>query len=500
MINGIDKTPSSRKHSPSGVLHWMKRVIKECNRVQLDWNEEAVHDLRVALRRCRSMADGISRVDPDRAWRRMKRGARELFHALGELRDAQVLEGWVRKFAPAADPVRQLLMQRLDARVQLYRHAAEESLERFDRKRWRHLAAHLAKRARAIPHDGLVAQHLALEYWQAAHDLHAQACRRRSRVAWHRVRIALKRFRYCAENFLPRRYEDWSTGLKRAQDLLGEVHDLDMLHVALRSVRFQVPSEDITRWDEKIARERAERLNEYRRLAGGDASVFGVWRAGLPRGAREQAAAMARLSAWAAFLNSDSRHSRHLADLALQLYDGLSAAGVDEFFREVRGRRLLHAAALLHDVGRSRGEKGHHKASYRLIRDLPPPMGWSADDMPWIALVARYHRGAEPRAGHEGFSSLGLAEQQGLLWLAAILRLADGLDGERDGRISRLNVQAAPEAILIRARGYVHDLFSASHLAERKHLLEAVARRPVIIRAEDIRPATVLPMRTSLAS
>ena len=496
----MGKTSSSSKHLRSGVLPWMKRVLRGCDRVQLDWNEDAVHDLRVALRRCCSMADGISRVDPDRAWHRMKRSARELFRALGNLRDAQVLEGWVRKFAPTDDPVRQLLLQRLAARRQLHRQEADEALERFDRKKWRHLAAHLAKPARAVSPDGLVAQHLALEYWKGAHDLHVQACHRRSRLAWHRVRIALKRLRYCAENFLPHRYEDWSTSLKRVQDLLGEVHDLDTLYAALRPIRRQVSPEDMARWEEKIASERAERLNEYRRVAKGDESVFNFWRAGLPLGAREQAAAMARLTAWAAFLDCDSRHSHHLADLALQLYDGLSAAGVHEFFREARGRRILHAAALLHDVGRSEGEKGRHKASYRLIRDLPPPLGWFADDMRWIALVARYHRGAEPRASHEGFSSMGLAEQQGLLWLAAIVRLADGLDGERDGRISRLTVQVAPEALLIRARGYVQDLFSASHLAERKHLLESVARRPVIVRAEDIQPAAVLPMRASLAS
>jgi exopolyphosphatase/guanosine-5'-triphosphate,3'-diphosphate pyrophosphatase len=430
----------------------------------------------------------------------MKRNAGKLFQSLGDLRDVQVIESWTRKFAPADNPLRQLLMQRLAVRKQLHREEAKNALEQFDRKKWRHLAVHLAKRVRVIPLDGLVAQHLALEYWKDAHELHMQASHRRSRVAWHRLRIALKRLRYCAENFLPQRYEGWRWSLKRAQDLLGELHDLDMLHRALISVRHQVAAKDFAHWKEKIARERTERLDEYRRRAKGDESIFNLCRSALPHGAREQSAAMARLAAWARSLGSDSRNSRHLADLALQLCDGLSAANVHEFFCEARGRRILHAAALLHDVGRSEGEKGRHKASYRLIRDLPPPVGWSADDMRWIALVARYHRGAEPRANHEGFSSLGMLEQQNLLWLAAILRLADGLDGERDGRISRLTVQVAPEALLIRARGYVNDLFSASHLAERKHLLETVACRPVIVRAEDVQTAAVLPLRTSLAS
>ncbi len=490
----------SRKRSPTGLLRWMKRVVKECGRVQRDWDADAVHDLRVALRRCRSMADSVRQVDSDRSWRRMKRSARDLFRALGALRDTQVLEDWSRKLAPAEDPVRERLLARLATLETLRRQEAEEALDQFDRKEWRHMSANLAARARRITPDGLVAQHIALERWREASLLHERARRARSRVAWHRVRIGLKRFRYTAENFLPRHYQDWAPGLKRVQDLLGEVHDLDMLRILLRAVRREVTSEDWSRWDERINHERRERLDEYRRLTSGPVSLFEVWRAGLPRGHRQESAAMARFALWASFLDPDPRHAHHVAELSLQIFDGLVEARVHEFFREARARRILQAAALLHDVGRSEADRGHHKNSYRLIRDLQPPLGWTADDMRWVALVARYHRGAEPRDTHEGFASLGLAEQQGLLWLAAILRFADGLDSERDGRISRIRVDVAPEALLMRARGYVHDLFSASHMAERKHLLESVARRPVVVRTEEPQPANLLQMRASLAS
>jgi CHAD domain-containing protein len=39
-----------------GLLYWMERVLKERARVLASPGEEAVHDLRVALRRCRSLA------------------------------------------------------------------------------------------------------------------------------------------------------------------------------------------------------------------------------------------------------------------------------------------------------------------------------------------------------------------------------------------------------------------------------------------------------------
>jgi hypothetical protein len=44
----------------------------------------------------------------------------------------------------------------------------------------------------------------------------------------------------------------------------------------------------------------------------------------------------------------------------------------------------------------------------------------------------------------------------------------------------------------LRAEGYVHDLFSASHLAERKHLLEAITARPVIVRSKSLARVPVL--------
>ena len=45
---------------------------------------------------------------------------------------------------------------------------------------------------------------------------------------YHRLRIAIKRFRYIVENFLPLQHAAWSDDLKQVQDLLGEVHDLDV--------------------------------------------------------------------------------------------------------------------------------------------------------------------------------------------------------------------------------------------------------------------------------
>jgi CHAD domain-containing protein len=482
----------------SGLGHWMKRVLKECQRARNGLEAEAVHDLRVALRRCRSMADGLLETDPSPVWKKMKRAGRKLFRALGELRDTQVAMEWARKLAPADDPVRARLLASLAEREQEARSSAEDALDRFDRKQWRHWSDELPRRARRIPRDGLVFQHLVLEQWTAAKELHQRARRRRSQAAYHQVRIGIKRFRYTVENFLPRRHEEWGADLKHVQDLLGDIHDLDVLRATLRRGGIAPHAEERARWSHWIEAERARRIAEYHARMSGENSLFAAWRAALPEGKRLEQAAFAKLGAWAGFLDPDFNHSRHVAALALNLFDGFAAAGLNGVFREARTRRLLQGAALLHEVGRSECDAGHHKASYRLIRDFPPPLGWTREEMCWMALVARYHRGAEPREEHEGFAAFSPAEQQSIVWLAALLRLADAFDAQHDRRVTRLEVEVAREGVVVRGRGYLNDLFSAGHVAERKHLLESICAKPVIVRSDAMEMG--IPALNSLAS
>jgi len=478
------KAGASKKSTPreSGLAFWMQRVLEECDRAGENFAADPVHDLRVALRRCRSMADGLMAMDPDPAWKQMKKAGKRLFSSLGELRDAQVMAEWVVRLGEPGDPVSSTLLQFLSDRETQLKHEAAQALQEFDRKQWKKWGASLARRAARIRAGSLIFKHLALERWTEAYALHGAALRNRSQLAFHRLRIGLKRFRYIVENFLPEQHKGWIGDLKELQDLLGEVHDLDVLWATALQINAFPDNEARSRWHARIVKERAHRIESYRSKMLRKTSLWQVWRAELPAGRQIESAALSRLKLWASLLDPDFRHSIHVARLALQLCDGLPARKQLEDHHAKQQRAILQLAALLHDVGRSKEEKNHHKATHRLIRQLTPPLGWSEEQLRMAGIVARYHRGALPGAGQKALAGLSASQRPAALRLAGILRLANAFDADHAGRIQRLEVHERNGVLAIAAQGYSPRDRMAEGIAAARHLLETVYRRPVMVK------------------
>src|SRR5690348_8947647 len=196
------QTPQARERR-FGIGHWMERVLAECDKANRELAPDPVHDLRVALRRCRSLADGMRLVDPDSAWKRMHRAGKHLFSSLGELRDAQVMIEWVLRLGRRDDPATTALKEFLAAEEVRLKKLAAEALQSFDQKQWDGWMGHLAKRGDRLQPNSLVFRHIALERWMEAYQLHRQALRNRTQTSYHQLRIGIKRFRYTVENFLP---------------------------------------------------------------------------------------------------------------------------------------------------------------------------------------------------------------------------------------------------------------------------------------------------------
>ena len=121
--------------------------------------------------------------------------------------------------------------------------------------------------------------------------------------------------------------------------------------------------------------------------------------------------------------NYDEAHHQQVAKLALSIFDQTKRL----HHLDSRAREWLEYAALLHDIGWHIGHSGHHKHSYYLIKngDLE---GFSPVELEIIGNVARYHRRSMPKKSHDAYMSLTLAERAVVDKLAAILRVADGLD------------------------------------------------------------------------
>jgi exopolyphosphatase/guanosine-5'-triphosphate,3'-diphosphate pyrophosphatase len=161
---------------------------------------------------------------------------------------------------------------------------------------------------------------------------------------------------------------------------------------------------------------------------------------------------------------ADEAHGLQVAQLALQLFDQLAEADLHSLGD--RERRILLAAAVLHDIGQFVGYRSHHKHTLYLLANSELP-GFSPHEMLLVANVSRYHRKSEPSPRHESFARLPDADQRTVTQLAAILRLVDALDREHRQLVSALQVKLDGRDLELRLEGR-GDLLIEKWLIRRK--------------------------------
>jgi CHAD domain-containing protein len=477
-ITALPGSPSEHRT----LSYWMERVLKQLEHVRKAPDTDAVHDLRVAIRRCRSVAAVLEEVDPDPAWPQMRRVPRKLFRKLGQLRDVQVMDEWVRKLSSDHDPVRTQLRSSFQANDPELQQAALRAAEKFDGKSWRRLERKLRKRARFVPAGSLAAQCLAVERFEEARELHTRAQRTDKPKPWHELRIGLKRLRYTVENLLPEQYAVWSENLKRLQDLLGEVHDLDVLAAMVRQTAAPAAVDSANAWVETIHRERSQRIETYRQLTLGKTSIWNDWRHGLPQGGRLALAAMARIRVTARATDTRPRRTAQVSRIAIAVFDALRRAHAAPVFAEHTMRRVLRAAARLQRIGDAVDAPAHNKAAQRFLRDLPLPPSWTFEEWELLARTIRYHRGAEPTADRGSFSRLHEEEQKNVRALAGVLRLARALRKCGVDSCAGMRAEKSPDAVIVHVPSLVDSADTAARLAVGKHFLETYLGKPLILK------------------
>jgi exopolyphosphatase/guanosine-5'-triphosphate,3'-diphosphate pyrophosphatase len=175
----------------------------------------------------------------------------------------------------------------------------------------------------------------------------------------------------------------------------------------------------------------------------------------------------------------DVAHGRHVAALALSLFDQL---------RELHGlgsadRRLLMAAALLHDIGMFIGHRRHHRHSLYIILHSELP-GLTPTEIQVVGNTARYHRKGHPAPHHEEYMELRESERQRVTRLAALLRIADGLDREHLQMVHDVRARIGGNEVTLELEGSGDLLLERWAVQRKAGLFEQTFGREIKLRTE----------------
>ncbi|HYF92525.1 MAG TPA: HD domain-containing protein [Symbiobacteriaceae bacterium] len=147
-------------------------------------------------------------------------------------------------------------------------------------------------------------------------------------------------------------------------------------------------------------------------------------------------------------------HCRRVAALARRLFDllgPLHGLGEEE-------ARLLTHGALLHDIGHFVSYRGHHRHGEYLIATDAALAGYPPKQRALLAYLARSHRKRPvPPPGRPA------------LQLAALVRLADGLDHDRTGQVHIAGTEVTGRKIHVAVSGL--DPGGLAELLRRKAIL-----------------------------
>ena len=173
----------------------------------------------------------------------------------------------------------------------------------------------------------------------------------------------------------------------------------------------------------------------------------------------------------------DAAHAEHVALLACQLFDQLAPLhGL-----EARHREHLRVAAMLHDIGQFVSYGRHHKHSHYLLMNEEIP-GLLPADQQLVAALARYHRKAEPSEAHPEYALLPAPVREVLPRLAALLRIADGLDRQHRQLVTGLRASANGGDVEVVVESRLPVFLELSAAVKKSELFQKVFGRKINLR------------------
>jgi CHAD domain-containing protein len=507
---------------------------KETNGVKTGKDIEYIHRMRVASRRLRAALPLFASCFPEKKYRGWMREIRKITRALGEARDIDVqiafLERYLKEHAsPGEDDDRHAPAQELDPRgaipTLLYRlkrrrvvlqkkvlsalgelemshtidgmQASIREISPVSRPRGRQPAMYGIPPVAAGRIGKRLIDMFAYEQWIHNPDAVAEH---------HAMRIAAKKLRYTMEVYAP--LYKWElrkpiARIKKIQTLLGDMHDCDVwidhITLALVKERTRLHSVDAGRHSgaEAIIPLKQLLADRERKRAMLHRSFIRFWASlsrsqfwaslrsalltdikvkysvrTIPTIIEEQEAVTRLAMAYQAGVG----HARHVTLLALQLFDLLlplhNLTG--------RDRILLGYAGQLHDIGWKYGERRHRVQSADMIFS-DEPLPFDLQERGIIGIAARLHAGKTESGAGGYLPLLSHSDQHRVQALAALLRVADGLDYRHLGIVQSLHCTVGPDSVRCDVESTGDASLEKARAREKSDLFREVFDRPLEI-------------------
>ena len=484
------------------LLPLVDAFSKEIDGVKSAQDIEHIHRMRVASRRLRAALPLFASCFPEKKYQQWIEEIRKVTRALGEARDTDVQIAFLtklikkriaRKHADEPDTalsirlqgdVETTLLSGLQKKRLRLQTAVVSSLEKLEKSSvidemrvFLHNQEMRAKSTRKRPSPYGIApvaasriarrltKLLSYETWVHNPDAIAEH---------HAIRIAAKKLRYTIEVYGPL----YRFGLKKPlsrvkkiQEILGDLHDCDVWidTVMVMLVKERLTSQattgpknmrvsKVTRYKHFLAEREEERKILYQRFVRfwdslGRSRLWDELRKNLDierkssyrfSGNFNDNDIRASVSSLAAVHGEGLAHSRKVTDLALMLFDDLEPL----HRMGARERFLLEYAGLLHDIGWKFGKSGHSARSAVMILS-DENLSLDVMDRGIIGLVAKAHRGKICFESDGFFSLLSSHDRNNVLMLAALLRIADGLDYLHLGSTESVHCIINPQEIIL---------------------------------------------------
>ena len=136
---------------------------------------------------------------------------------------------------------------------------------------------------------------------------------------------------------------------------------------------------------------------------------------------------------------------------------------------------------MLHDIGQFVSYGRHHKHSHYLLMNEEIP-GLLPADQQLVAALARYHRKAEPSEAHPEYALLPAPVREVLPRLAALLRIADGLDRQHRQLVTGLRASANGGDVEVVVESRLPVFLELSAAVKKSELFQKVFGRKINLR------------------